>query len=1021
MQKSRMSALKAGVAPLVLGASLWAGGALAQGAAAAPTPGDVAASPPIVVTGSILRRLDTQTPAPVTTLSFSELEDRGVNTVAQGLQTLSANGSATLNEGWNNGGSATPGANAISLRGLTVQDTLTLFNGLRMAFYPKADDAHRNFVDLGTIPDVVVDRMEVLKDSASSTYGADAVAGVVNIIMKKEVKGLHLDISNGISARGDGAEKAVDFTAGFGDLREKGWNLYVAATYRKKDAIMAGSRDYPFNSGDTSGICDGAGHCLAQNAGGLQFGVSSNNVLNVGTTLAPLTAIALVNPTTGAVQRGGAYSLVNSGGCAAFGLPTVTLTPAQATANFNTTQCQQDLRKQYRTVRPETERYGFVAHGVAEVGDRAELTADVEYTHVSTLIQGSPLAYQGSTSASSDPSDPHTLTFVTLPAYVCAAGVGTIKGTGNTGIVSTGCNAANGTLNPNNPYAAGGYSAILRGLYDRPTETTVHTGELRGALGLHGTFGDDNQWDYQIDLTGSHIHMGILYQNFLIPQRIADVVANGSYNFVSPWLNSEAVRDYIAPQTYNVSTSDLWQAQASLQRRLFALPGGMAQIAAGASWRHEAVNDPSANPANPTNPYERYYGISAVSAVGSRDVASGFFALSLPLARGLELGASGRYDSYSSGQSNFSPKLEAKYAPLRQLTFRGTWSKGFRIPSFNETGGNPATSYVASTVNCTTYAAFCAAHPGSTYATGAFALARTQYANADLKPEHSTSWTLGTVFQPDRRFALTLDYYKITVKDVIAGISAAAQAAALDAYLRNGTTSGVVPGVTIVPGAADPLNPAAQALPSTIQFQFSNQGKQVVEGIDLGARASFDLGGLRFNSDFDGSYLIRYELTTSTGAIQRYDGTLSPCDYASCSGSPKWRFTWANTISRGKVSLTATTYFTSGYDLAEVDYGDVAGTCTAGSAATGILYYAGTTTPVACRAKATWDLDLAGKVKVNNNFTVYANILNVLDIKPSFDPSAAGGVAGGGYNFNPAWGMANIIGRYFRIGAKVDF
>ena len=1018
MQLSCHSALRAGVAPLVLAAALWAGGAQAQAVAPASSQADAPVADPIVVTGSILRRIEVQTPAPVTTLSMETLEDRGVNTVAQGLQTLAANGSATLNEGWNNGGSATPGANAISLRGLTVQDTLTLFNGLRMAVYPKADDAHRNFVDLGTIPDVVVDRAEVLKDSASSTYGADAVAGVVNIIMKKEVKGLHLDISNGISSRGDGAEKAVDVTAGFGDLREKGYNIYVAATYRKKDAIQAGARDYPFNSGDTSGICDGAGHCLAQNAGGLQFGVSSTNVLNVGTTLAPLTAIALVNPATGQVQRGGAYSLANSGGCAAFGLPTVQLTPAQATTSFNTTQCQQDLRKQYRTVRPETERYGFVLHGVANIGDRAELTADAEYTHVSTLIQGSPQSYQGSTAASSDPTDPRTLTFVTLPAYVCAAGVGTIKGQG---IVSTGCNARNGTLNPNNPYAAGGYSAILRGLYDRPTQTTVNTGELRGALSLHGTFGDDNQWDYQADLTGSHIHMGVLYQNFLVPQGVADVAATGAYNFVSPWLNSQAVRDIIAPQRYNVSTSDLWQAQGSLQRRLFALPGGTAQLAVGASWRHEALSDPSANPANPTNPYSRYYGISAVSAVGSRDVGSGFFALSLPLVKGLELVGSGRYDSYSSGQSNFSPKLEAKYAPIPQLAFRGTWSKGFRIPSFNETGGNPATSYAVGTVNCATYAAFCAAHPGSSYATGAFALARTQYANANLRPEHSTSWTLGTVFQPDRHLALTLDYYKITVKDVIGGISAAAQTAALDAYLRNGTLSGVVPGVTIVPGAADPLNPAAPALPSTIQFQFANQGKQLVEGIDLGARARFEAGGLAFNSDFDGSYLIRYELTTTTGAIQRYDGTLSPCDYASCSGSPKWRFTWANTVSRGKVSLTATTYFTSGYDLAEVDYGDVAGTCAAGSAATGILYYAGTTTPVACRAKATWNLDLAGKVRVNRNFTLYANILNVLDIKPSFDPSAAGGVAAGAGNYNPAWDMANIIGRYFRIGAKVDF
>ncbi len=101
---------------------------------------------------------------------------------------------------------------------LTVQSTLTIFDGLRMAPYPLADDGHRNFVDLNTIPAAIVDRIEVLKDGASSTYGADAIAGVVNVIMKKEVTGIHLNASAGISDRGDGAEQRIDATVGYGSL-----------------------------------------------------------------------------------------------------------------------------------------------------------------------------------------------------------------------------------------------------------------------------------------------------------------------------------------------------------------------------------------------------------------------------------------------------------------------------------------------------------------------------------------------------------------------------------------------------------------------------------------------------------------------------------------------------------------------------------------------------------------------------------------------------------------------------------
>ena len=145
---------------------------LAQGPAAATAQSgsqDSAEAPgqDIVVTGSLFRRTDTETPSPVTVLSAATLEQRGINTVAEAVQRVSANGAGTITQGWNSGSNFATGANAVSLRGLSVQSTLTIFDGLRMAPYPLADDGHRNFVDLNTIPNAIIERIEVLRDGAS--------------------------------------------------------------------------------------------------------------------------------------------------------------------------------------------------------------------------------------------------------------------------------------------------------------------------------------------------------------------------------------------------------------------------------------------------------------------------------------------------------------------------------------------------------------------------------------------------------------------------------------------------------------------------------------------------------------------------------------------------------------------------------------------------------------------------------------------------------------------------------------
>jgi iron complex outermembrane receptor protein len=116
----------------------------------------------------------------------------------------------------------------VSLRGLSTSSTLVLFDGLRAAYFPLADDGTRNFVDLNTIPDDIVDRVEVLRDGASSSYGADAIAGVVNIITKREFTGVSTGPPRRASPGGDAANQRLTLTIGHGDLDDNGFNAYVS-------------------------------------------------------------------------------------------------------------------------------------------------------------------------------------------------------------------------------------------------------------------------------------------------------------------------------------------------------------------------------------------------------------------------------------------------------------------------------------------------------------------------------------------------------------------------------------------------------------------------------------------------------------------------------------------------------------------------------------------------------------------------------------------------------------------------
>ena len=976
----------------------------------------------IVVTGSLFRRTDTETPSPVTVLTADQLEKRGINTVTEAIQRLSANGAGTLPNSFSANGAFASGASAPSLRGLTTDSTLVLFDGLRAAYYPLADDGVRNFVDINSIPDAIVERVEVLKDGASSTYGADAVAGVVNIITKKQFTGIKGNVAGGISERGDAGEQRADLTAGYGDLAEQHFNFYVSGEYQKDAMLRNSDRGYPYNTSDLSKLCGTSVGTATIAAGSTTC--RTNSVVNgvqfdgtyggIGTTIDSV--VRPYNAANTAAVAGSRYQLLNAGaGCGT--LNPITLTAAQAAANVTSAlvNCQQDTRNLYGVIAPSQQRIGASARLTVQLGDKTQAYLSGNFYQSDVFYTGTPASIRftspngGATINGALP----TTTSLALPVFVCNRNGANATFTNSIAQVA-GCSAATGTLNPNNPFAAQGQVArILYLAGDIPLSNERKTNSYRAAGGVDGSV--NSLFDYSLAGTYMKEDLKATYKGYINLQHLLNEVADGSYNFLNPAANTQATRDYLAPTVIANSSSELYQIQLTLKKQLFQLPGGPLNIAAGGAYRHESINAPSANPANPANPYDTI-NLNRFGTSGSRGVTSGFFEIDAPIFTQLEINGSGRYDSYSSGQTNFSPKIGAKFTPVRQIAFRSTFSKGFRIPSFAESFGLPTTGFINANAPAS-YIARCTAAAG-TYCNATYSLGLTSVGNPNLKPEKSTNFTAGVILEPTRNISLSVDYYNIYKKDLITGADYSPQIAAYYAGATAGTTlTKGVTGITVdnVGYGLLPAGAAPYPLLATIQYGFVNADSAKSTGIDFDLEGHFNITPtIRYSTSLDANYVIELSQTIN-GVKQIYTNSLGPYQTTSASGTPRWRGTWQNTVDFGSFSLTGTAYYTSGYSEGAADDGNTPDGQTCSATGSFALYRDGATV-VTCRVKHFIDIDLTGQIKVNDKFTLYGNVLNVFGVSAPYDPSTYGAS-----NYNPAWGSAGIVGRYFRVGARFGF
>jgi len=919
---------------VALGA-LSAGAAHAAAAAAASTAN---ASPEatvgeVVVTGTLFRRTNVETPSPVTVLSAAKIDAAGITTIADAVRSISADNSGTIPTAFGNGFAV--GSSGVALRGLTVNSTLVLIDGLRTANYALADDGERGFVDLNTIPLSILDRVEVLKDGASSLYGADAIGGVVNLILKPTFKGLQGSFEVGDSQHGGGFTRRGDVTVGIGDLETDKYNAYFNVEYQKDDAIHVGQRGFPFNTSDLAAL--GGNNLIG--------GQPTNNSGSIYGTVTPGMLKNANDVTTGVANPGAVSQPLRPCGPGS----------AQQTDPLGNVYCAQNFAP-FLDDQPNQRRFGVYSRFTAQLAPDIQAYLSASYYENKVDVDFSPAQIQNST--------PNNTNNIALPALL-----------------------PTGALNPNDPFAAMGEAALINYAFgDIPASFHEDNHVYRMVLGVKGSY---SGWDFNLGGVFAHTSLDTDNEGFINYQQLTSDIVNGAYNFIDPSMNSPATRAALSPSLLKTSTTDLDSVDAYVTHGLFQLPGGPLNLGFGGQVRYEATNDPDLNPSLAAQ------GLGIAHTIGHHTVFSGFAELDAPVLTTLDLDVSARYDHYSDAGGAFSPKAGFKWTPIRQLALRGTFSRGFRAPSFSENGHSAAEGFATYTLP----AAYIAAHGGDGY-TNPYPLGLLTTANPNIKPETSTSFTAGAIFEPDRHFNISVDYYHIKKTNVIA------QASPFTALADYFAGLPLPAGSTITTDNPDPAHPTLLPRPIIAAAPYINANSEVTDGIDIDFRAHFDFGEhVRFTSDVSLTDVFSFKYDQPGQPVVDYVGTESPYNLSSGAGTPKYRGAWTNSLDIGPFNLTATAYYTSSFKMYALD---LAPGCFSTNTVTGA------DVPPNCTVPHFIDVDLTATYKINDKIEIFGGISNLFDTSPPFDPIDYAGV-----NYNATYHQAGIVGRFFRIGARV--
>jgi iron complex outermembrane receptor protein len=1006
----------------------------------------------ISVTGSRIKKTEFSNASPITVIDASDALKAGVRSVSELLQNISmANGqqfdsSFNSNSGGSNASEPPPsggvGSSNVGLRGLGPERTLILVNGKRLG--SSGVRGAPSQPDLSLIPVNMVDRVEIITEGASSIYGADAVAGVINIILKESFDGFEVSGSVTGTEHGGGGEKDFSFITGFEGDKSK---FSISASYYERERVAVKDRTdcirkiFEDESGKKTSVCSSR--------------FWDNTMLDLGASVtAGITDDIAIFYTPGQTDLG--YDNFSS----ALGLPIPT------DPNIDVTSANQRNRRIYSPlhhdgvdrmeadlVQPVT-RFSLAANGSYMpdwFGGDEEIFYEGYFFHRHLTSLGSAEQI-----------------FPTIPGMIPhenAQGNLILDTDGNLDLVQ----------NPLSPFPVD-VSNILT-LEDLPQKREVELNHFRFVTGLRGDFTNewlmDKGWSYEfyasydrgvgeqtqpvMNETNLMLTLGTLRLNsdgnpicgisapaglgFITPNECVPV------NFLAPSIFSggeygggtfatQAEKDFLIGTRVNTTTVEQIMASGYATGDIFTLDnGGAATVVIGAEFRRDRIKS-AGDMLGSTGTIAAENPLTEGATVGSRDVTDIFGEISLPLlidhewANLLELEAALRYTDESNFGSELTNRARITYKPIEELLFTASYGTSFRAPNLREqfladqfggTSGSadpcsvpeslqtnsqydPNKENRSQTVldNCTATGAdftMIGLSGVPTIPTSASGNA------ADLKPETSENITASFKWTPvfeDFDFDFGVTYWSLEVEDTIRMVSAATilkrcyDAADLDSPFCSRISR-------------DSGNTPALNFPNLVDNSFLNIGEETSKGVDINTRFAIELGdvfGLPIQMIWNNQYTLQTErdLTIFVGE--------SPEDLLSDFGTPEHKLVTTFNFVSDDWNLLILANYMSGTEAAD----DVADTANCNSYIINEELVGKPSTVPVCSAPSAIYVDTS-LTYAGQNYAVTFGITNLFDKEPELIDISAGSNRG---NMVTSSGY-DLLGRGYFLNASYNF
>ena len=801
----------------------------------------------ITVTGSHIKGVDLEGAQPLIAIDAEDIKRSGASTISELLRNFGAtrggDGSFTTAESGGTSNSTPAGQAAISLRGLGPASTLTLINGRRVAASSFAFGT-QNFVDVNSIPLAAIEKIEILATGASATYGADAVAGVINYILKKNYDGAEVNLSYGDStASSDESKKSVNLVFG---TEVGGGNLTAFIDLYDRADFKATDRDFTSEP------------LLESNYSYLPK-LPYPNIYYLSAY--DLNELPNPNCPTDLVTTELGEEI-----CAYYGNEDDVLRPKfeSQSGGVMFTKELGDVEWYTEFFMSKTTSTGMSSpapindldDGEGAWADWSTLPAEIDEfdmwpEYYTTVLGREGYGYKFDARF----SDPRTVE-VDTTAYRL---VSSLTGDWGDWYWETGVMYSKSESE----------QVATKGIYDRYLFNAATAGELcsNGQIAQLNDAGDpacsgaDLMPMFNPFLVGDSANDGILALAQVMPTR------DGS--------------------------SEVFAIDAKISGDITEINGEILSGAFGIEYRQEEITDvPSVNArADFDNDYlVSVYGFGSSFSAADRSQFGAFAEFYLPLAEELELQVAGRYDNYEDFGDTFNPKVALTYRPIESLIVRGSWATSFRAPSLTQAGVELRTT--TATFDCgandLVSEVYC---DGLAYESSPNVL---ELGNADLKAEESESISFGFGWSPTDSTNLTIDYWRFEHEDIVDTDLTAVMAEALtNADLRH---CGLVPqgqtglsfdsgicsyadsnGLYLDQAGADVREivsaayddgelrypELAEGLYRDHIIQLTNTGTQEVEGIDVKFDHVFELGGSEIYFAMDATHYLTFDRTKS--------------------------------------------------------------------------------------------------------------------------------------------------------------